>query len=158
MKSFDSVIIGSGQAGPSLSVALATRGQRVALVEGASLGGTCVNTGCTPTKTLRKSARVAHMARRAAEFGVRVGEVEVDFGAAMARMRARSDASRSSVERNAAAFASMRSSSSIAVSTSVSAACHTGARTALAKSSSAARRPVTTWCPNTPAVEDMFEH
>jgi pyruvate/2-oxoglutarate dehydrogenase complex dihydrolipoamide dehydrogenase (E3) component len=98
MKSFDSVIIGSGQAGPSLSVALATRGQRVALVEGASLGGTCVNTGCTPTKTLRKSARVAHMARHAAEFGVRVGEVEVDFGAAMARMRARSDASRSSVE------------------------------------------------------------
>ena len=62
MDEFDSIIIGSGQAAPSLAVALAKRGDRVALIEGDRLGGTCVNTGCTPTKTLRKSARVAHLA------------------------------------------------------------------------------------------------
>ena len=54
MREFDSVIIGSGQAAPSLAVGLARRGETVALVEGDRLGGTCVNTGCTPTKTLRK--------------------------------------------------------------------------------------------------------
>ena len=63
MQEFDSIIIGSGQAAPSLAVGLARRGDRVALIEGDRLGGTCVNTGCTPTKTLRKSARVAHLAR-----------------------------------------------------------------------------------------------
>ncbi|MBA3908583.1 MAG: mercuric reductase [Rhodobacter sp.] len=94
MDSFDSIIIGAGQAAPSLAVALAGRGDRVALIEGDRLGGTCVNTGCTPTKTLRKSARVAHLARRAAEFGVKTGPVEVDFAAAMARMRERSDRAR----------------------------------------------------------------
>jgi pyruvate/2-oxoglutarate dehydrogenase complex dihydrolipoamide dehydrogenase (E3) component len=94
MDDFDSIIIGSGQAAPSLAVALAKRGDRVALIEGDRLGGTCVNTGCTPTKTLRKSARVAHLARRAADFGVTTGPVEVDFAAAMIRMRARSDTAR----------------------------------------------------------------
>ena len=89
MREFDSVIIGSGQAAPSLAVGLARRGETVALVEGDRLGGTCVNTGCTPTKTLRKSARIAHLARRAADFGVTTGPVEVDFPAAMARMRTR---------------------------------------------------------------------
>lgn len=87
MEYVDSVVIGAGQAGPSLAVALAGRGQRVALIEGDLLGGTCVNDGCTPTKTLRKSARVAHLARRAADFGVATGEVAVDFAAAMDRMR-----------------------------------------------------------------------
>ena len=58
MNHFDAVIIGSGQAAPSLAVGLANRGQSVALIEGDKLGGTCVNSGCTPTKTLRKSARV----------------------------------------------------------------------------------------------------
>jgi len=63
-------VIGSGQAAPALSVAFAKRGVSVALIEGHLLGGSCVNAGCTPTKTLRKTARVAHMARRAADFGV----------------------------------------------------------------------------------------
>lgn len=94
MMEFDSIIIGSGQAAPSLAVGLALRGETVALVEGDRLGGTCVNTGCTPTKTLRKSARVAYLARRAADFGVTTGPVEVDFPAAVARMRARVDTAR----------------------------------------------------------------
>lgn len=94
MDHFDSIIIGSGQAAPSLAVGLAKRGHRVALIEADRLGGTCVNTGCTPTKTLRKSARVAHIARRAADFGVMTGPVEVDFPAAMARMRERVDTAR----------------------------------------------------------------
>lgn len=93
-KHYDTAIIGSGQAAPALSVALAKRGENVALIEGAQLGGSCVNAGCTPTKTLRKSARVAHMARRAGDFGVQTGEVTVDFGAAMARMRERVDTAR----------------------------------------------------------------
>src|SRR3569832_2535255 len=88
---FDAVIVGAGQAAPALAVALAQRGEKVALVEGAQLGGTCVNNGCTPTKTLRKSARVAWQARHAAEYGVHVGEVKVAFAAAMGRMQDRVD-------------------------------------------------------------------
>ena len=65
----DALIIGGGQAGPSLAVRLAKAGQRVALIEREHMGGTCLNDGCTPTKALVASARVAHMARRAAEFG-----------------------------------------------------------------------------------------
>lgn len=94
MKHFDSIIIGSGQAAPSLAIGLAQRGQEVALIEGNQLGGTCVNSGCTPTKTLRKSARVAHLMRRATDFGVHVGAVDVDFSAAMARMKERVTTSR----------------------------------------------------------------
>ncbi|MEP6721291.1 MAG: mercuric reductase [Variovorax sp.] len=94
----DVAIIGTGQAAPSLAVALAGDGETVALIEGHLVGGTCVNNGCTPTKTLRKSARVAHMARRAAEFGVQVGPVTVDFAAAMERMQARVDGARSGLE------------------------------------------------------------
>ncbi|MEZ5651636.1 MAG: mercuric reductase [Burkholderiaceae bacterium] len=94
MDDYDDIIIGSGQAGPALAVALAGRGRRVAVIEGGRLGGTCVNTGCTPTKTLRKSARVAHLVRRAAEFGVETGPVRVDFEAAVKRMHARVTASR----------------------------------------------------------------
>jgi pyruvate/2-oxoglutarate dehydrogenase complex dihydrolipoamide dehydrogenase (E3) component len=95
---FDAAIIGAGQAGPALAVALAHRGEKVALVEGHLLGGTCVNNGCTPTKTLRKSARVAWQARHAAEFGVHVGEVTVDFAAAMDRMHHLVDMARASLE------------------------------------------------------------
>ena len=73
-RSFDSIVIGAGQAGPSLAVTLAKRGEKVALIEAERLGGTCINNGCTPTKTLRKSARVAYIARRAAEFGVHLGK------------------------------------------------------------------------------------
>ena len=94
----DAVLIGTGQAAPSLAVALAQRGEKVALVEGGLVGGSCVNVGCTPTKTLRKSARVAYLARHAAEFGVRIGSVEVDFAAAMERMQARVDAARHGLE------------------------------------------------------------
>lgn len=94
----DVAIVGTGQAAPSLAVALAGDGESVALIEGHQVGGTCVNNGCTPTKTLRKSARVAHMAGRAAEFGVQVGPVRVDFAAAMERMQTRVDSARSGLE------------------------------------------------------------
>ena len=94
----DAVVVGSGQAAPALCVALAQRGEKVVLVEAGWVGGSCVNYGCTPTKTLRKSARIAHMARRAAEFGVHVGNVEVDFAAAMDRMQSRVDTSRHGLE------------------------------------------------------------
>lgn len=85
---YDSIIIGAGQAGPALAVRLAKSGRRTAIVERAQLGGTCVNSGCTPTKTLVASARVAYLARRAAEFGVSLGgAVDVD----MPRVKARKD-------------------------------------------------------------------
>ena len=67
---------------------LAAAGQKVALVERDLIGGTCVNTGCTPTKTLVASAYAAHLARRGADFGVKVGPVEIDFAAVMARKNA----------------------------------------------------------------------
>ncbi len=86
-KHYHSAMIGTGQATPMLAVALAGRGEQVAVIEGHLVGGSCVNAGCTPTKTLRKSARVAHMARRAGDFGVSTGDVTVDFAAAMTRMR-----------------------------------------------------------------------
>ena len=94
----DAAVIGAGQAGPALAIALAQRGEKVALVEAAQLGGTCVNNGCTPTKTLRKSARVAWQARNAAQFGVHVGEVQVDFAAAMNRMQDLVDTARARLE------------------------------------------------------------
>ena len=67
---FDAVVIGSGQAAPALAVRLAEHGWKTALVERGELGGTCVNNGCTPTKTLVASARAAWVARHAADFGV----------------------------------------------------------------------------------------
>jgi pyruvate/2-oxoglutarate dehydrogenase complex dihydrolipoamide dehydrogenase (E3) component len=86
---YDAVIIGAGQAGPPLAVRLAGAGRKVAIVERNQFGGTCVNTGCIPTKTLIASARVAHMARRAMEYGVGVGgSVMVD----MKRVKERKDA------------------------------------------------------------------
>ena len=81
----DAIIIGAGQAGPTLASRLAEAGKSVALIERGPLGGTCVNTGCTPTKTLVASARVAHMARRAADFGVTAAPVAVDMKAVKAR-------------------------------------------------------------------------
>ena len=85
---FDAVIIGAGQAGPPLAVRLAQVGQKVAIIERELFGGTCVNTGCTPTKTLVASAYAAHLARRGAEFGVVLGgAVAVD----MKRVKARQD-------------------------------------------------------------------
>jgi len=82
---YDAIIIGSGQAGVPLAGALAGRGWQVALVERGPLGGTCINTGCSPTKTIIASARAAHLARRGADFGVLTGPVSVDFARVMAR-------------------------------------------------------------------------
>ena len=86
---YDAVIIGTGQAGPALARRLAAAGRSVAIVERGLFGGTCVNTGCIPTKTLIASAHAMHMARRAGDFGVVVeGPVRAD----MARVKARKDA------------------------------------------------------------------
>jgi pyruvate/2-oxoglutarate dehydrogenase complex dihydrolipoamide dehydrogenase (E3) component len=82
---FDAVIVGAGQAGPSLAVRLANAGWKVALVERNLFGGTCVNTGCTPTKAMVASAHAAHLARRGADFGVMAGPVSVDMRAVKAR-------------------------------------------------------------------------
>jgi len=85
--SFDALVIGTGQAGPTLAVRLAEHGWKTALVERGEFGGTCVNNGCTPTKTLVASARAAWVARHAADFGVVVaGPVSVDYAAVRARM------------------------------------------------------------------------
>jgi len=87
-KKFDAIVIGTGQSGPFLAVRMAVVGKRVAIIERGRFGGTCVNTGCIPTKTLVASAYAAHMARRAAEFGVAVASpVRVD----MKRVKARKD-------------------------------------------------------------------
>jgi pyruvate/2-oxoglutarate dehydrogenase complex dihydrolipoamide dehydrogenase (E3) component len=84
---FDAIVIGTGQAGPPLAVRLAGAGWRVAIVERGRFGGTCVNTGCIPTKTLIASAYAAHLARRAADYGVHAGAVSVH----MKRVKARKD-------------------------------------------------------------------
>jgi pyruvate/2-oxoglutarate dehydrogenase complex dihydrolipoamide dehydrogenase (E3) component len=82
---FDAIAIGSGQAGNPLSFALADLGWKVALIERSELGGSCINTGCTPTKTMVASAQVAHYARDAARWGVRASDVTVDMPAVVAR-------------------------------------------------------------------------
>ena len=84
---FDAIVIGGGQAGPFLAARLSDSGRRVALLERKFMGGTCVNDGCTPTKTLVASARVAWLARRSAEFGISTGPVSAD----MAAIRTRKD-------------------------------------------------------------------
>lgn len=96
---FDAIILGAGQAGPPLAVALANAGQRVAIFERNSFGGTCVNTGCIPTKTLIANARVAHVARRGDAYGVSTGDVRVDMKKVKARMDSVSGESRASVEK-----------------------------------------------------------
>lgn len=85
MPTYDAIIIGSGQAGNPLSQKLADHGWTVALIEKEQLGGTCINTGCTPTKTMIASAQVAHYARNAAKWGVRAREVSVDLPKVVAR-------------------------------------------------------------------------
>ena len=87
-RNFDAIVIGTGQAGPHLAQRLTTAGMKVAILERKLFGGTCVNTGCTPTKTMVASAYVAHVMRRAAEFGLATdGTVSVD----MRRVKARKD-------------------------------------------------------------------
>jgi pyruvate/2-oxoglutarate dehydrogenase complex dihydrolipoamide dehydrogenase (E3) component len=83
--SFDAIVIGAGQAGPGVARHLVDTGKQVALIEADKVGGTCLNRGCRPTKALRASARVAHLARTAGRHGIRTGEVTVDFAAVMAR-------------------------------------------------------------------------
>lgn len=82
---FDAIIVGAGQAGPALAGRLTAAGQTVAVIERRLVGGTCVNYGCIPTKTLVASAHAAHLARRAGDFGITTGEVIVDMAAVKAR-------------------------------------------------------------------------
>ena len=84
-QSYDAIVIGAGQSGPFLAARLAGAGRKVLQIEREHLGGTCVNNGCIPTKSLVASARVAHIARRAADFGVSAGPVSVDMKAVKAR-------------------------------------------------------------------------
>ena len=99
MVTYDAIVIGTGQAGPSLAQRLAKAGMKVAIVERKLFGGTCVNTGCIPTKTMVASAYAAHMVHRAAEFGVDVGgSSTVDMRRVKARKDAISGKSRTGVE------------------------------------------------------------
>ena len=88
MRNFQHVILGTGQATGTLLGDLLPTGDSIAVIEGDRIGGTCVNTGCTPTKALVASARVAHMMRRAPEYGVQPNGVEIDFETVRARMNA----------------------------------------------------------------------
>ena len=101
MGDHDAIIIGTGQSGPSLARRLVAAGQKVAVIERKFFGGTCVNTGCTPTKTLVASAYAAYLARRAGDYGVTIGgPVGVDMKAVKARKDAVAGASRRGVERS----------------------------------------------------------
>src|SRR5215469_2721412 len=85
IQGYDAIIIGAGQAGVPLTTAMAKAGWKIAIIERVHVGGTCINEGCTPTKTMVASARVAYLARRAADYGVYVGTPRVD----MVRVRKR---------------------------------------------------------------------
>ena len=101
MPDYGAIIIGTGQAGPALARRLVAAGWKIAIIERKLFGGTCVNTGCTPTKALVASACAAHVARRAADYGVRIeGAVSVDMKAVKARMDAIVAPSRKGVERS----------------------------------------------------------
>jgi pyruvate/2-oxoglutarate dehydrogenase complex dihydrolipoamide dehydrogenase (E3) component len=101
MADYDAIIIGTGQAGPALARRLAAAGWKVAIIERKFFGGTCVNTGCTPTKTLVASAYAAYLARRAHDYGVTIGgPIDVNMKAVKARKDAVSLPSREGVERS----------------------------------------------------------
>jgi pyruvate/2-oxoglutarate dehydrogenase complex dihydrolipoamide dehydrogenase (E3) component len=101
MRNHDAIVIGTGQSGPALARRLVAAGQKVAVIERKYFGGTCINTGCTPTKTLVASAYAAFLARRAADYGVTIGgPVGVDMRAVKARKDAIAGASRQGVERS----------------------------------------------------------
>jgi pyruvate/2-oxoglutarate dehydrogenase complex dihydrolipoamide dehydrogenase (E3) component len=101
MSNYDAIIIGTGQSGPALARRLVAAGRKVAIIERKLFGGTCVNTGCTPTKTLAASAYVAHVARCAGFYGVRVeGSINVDMKAVKARKDAVVAVFRNGVERS----------------------------------------------------------
>ena len=84
---YDAVIIGAGQAGVPLARALAQSGRTTALIEREHVGGTCINEGCTPTKTMVASARVTYLARRGADYGVQTGPVALDLTKVRQRKR-----------------------------------------------------------------------
>src|ERR1700745_969116 len=86
-ESFGAIVIGSGQSGTPLCQALAGAGMRTAIVEREHVGGTCINEGCTPTKTMVASARVAYLVKRAADYGVHTGSVSVDMTVVRKRKR-----------------------------------------------------------------------
>jgi pyruvate/2-oxoglutarate dehydrogenase complex dihydrolipoamide dehydrogenase (E3) component len=101
MPNYDAIVVGTGQAGPPLARRLVAAGWKVAVIERKLFGGTCVNTGCTPTKTLVASAYAAHVARRAADYGVTIkGPVDVDMRAVKVRKDAVVAPSRNGVERS----------------------------------------------------------
>jgi pyruvate/2-oxoglutarate dehydrogenase complex dihydrolipoamide dehydrogenase (E3) component len=84
---YDAIVIGAGQAGGPLSSALAQAGKKTAIIEREHVGGTCINEGCTPTKTMIASARVAYLARRGADYGVHTGPIEIDMSVVRKRKR-----------------------------------------------------------------------
>jgi pyruvate/2-oxoglutarate dehydrogenase complex dihydrolipoamide dehydrogenase (E3) component len=99
MTDYDAIVIGSGQSGGPLSSALAQGGRKTALIEREHVGGTCINEGCTPTKTMVASARVAYLARRAADYGVTIGPVAIDMRRVRQRKRDIVESFRSGSER-----------------------------------------------------------
>src|SRR4030081_3750092 len=96
---YAAIVIGAGQAGGPLSTALARAGQRTALIEREHVGGTCINEGCTPTKTMVASARVAYLARRGADYGVNTGPITIDMVRVRQRKRDIVESFRSGSER-----------------------------------------------------------
>jgi pyruvate/2-oxoglutarate dehydrogenase complex dihydrolipoamide dehydrogenase (E3) component len=98
-RNYDAIVVGAGQAGPSLAVDLANAGWNVAMVERKLFGGTCVNNGCTPTKAMVASAHAAHLARRAGDFGIQAGPVTADLRAIKARKDSIVLKSRSGIEK-----------------------------------------------------------
>jgi pyruvate/2-oxoglutarate dehydrogenase complex dihydrolipoamide dehydrogenase (E3) component len=99
MRKFDHIIVGTGQATGTLLERLIPTGDSIAVLEGANVGGSCVNYGCTPTKTLVASARAIHQARRGAEFGFTTEGLEVDYPRVRRRMNAIRDASSDGLSR-----------------------------------------------------------
>ena len=99
MDQYDAIIIGAGQAGGPLSTALAQAGWKTAIIERIHVGGTCINEGCTPTKTMVASARVAYLTRRAADYGVETGPISVDMKVVRERKRDIVESFRSGSER-----------------------------------------------------------
>jgi pyruvate/2-oxoglutarate dehydrogenase complex dihydrolipoamide dehydrogenase (E3) component len=99
---YDAIIIGSGQAGNPLSNALAERGWTVALIEKSHLGGTCINTGCTPTKTMIASAQIVHYARNSSRWGITAGDVSVDLPAIVSRKNTIVESFRTGIEQRIA--------------------------------------------------------
>src|ERR1700742_1536007 len=102
-EAFDAIVIGSGQGGNPLAGALVAAGKKTALIERQDVGGTCINRGCTPTKTMVASARVAYLAERGADYGVRTGPLAIDMVRVRERKRAIVNSFRQSREKRLAA-------------------------------------------------------